>query len=392
MRIGIDCSCWHNPRGFGRFTRGLVAAMLASPSAHTFTCFVDGATPPELAHAGIEVVCVSPAAISDARRPPGTRGVGDIARFTRATFAHPTDVFLFPAVYSWFPLPPARRCVLTVHDAIAEQFSKLVFPQRRDRMLWGLKMRLALWQATRVLAVSAAARDDIVRVLGVARERVDLTTEGVDPIFRRIDEHAALERERVAVGIPPNASYLLYVGGLAPHKNLIRCLQGFARALDTTGADDLYLVLVGDPDGGGFHSCAAEIRQFVAANARLRERVLFAGFVEDARLPALYSAALACLMPALLEGFGLPALEAMACGTPVLASRSGAVPGVVGDAGVLFDPMDAQSIGSAIVRVATSPALVQQLRDRTGARVTQHSWTRAAALAIASLTAARAAH
>jgi glycosyltransferase involved in cell wall biosynthesis len=386
MRIGIDGTCWWNQRGFGRFARELLPPLLALDAEHKFTLFFDGPVPPEIAAPNVTIVQVAARKpVIEAAVAAGHRRLADIAACSVATAAHRLDVFFFPAVYSWYPLRPGQRSVVAVHDAIAERFPELVFPERRGRRWWALKVRAALWQATRVLTVSQASKQDIVRYLKVAPDRIDVTTEAANAQFRPVSDAAAIEAARRRIGLPPGARFLLFVGGLAPHKNLLLLQHGFAEAIARGGSDDLYLVIAGDPAGAGFHSCAEELHRYAREHPTLRQRVLFPGFVSDAELTCLYSSALAVVMPSLVEGFGLPAIEAMACGAPVLSSATGAVPEVIGDAGLLFDPHSAAELATAISRIATDAALLQSLRGKALARAPQFSWTRAAALTMASL-------
>jgi glycosyltransferase involved in cell wall biosynthesis len=386
MRIGIDATCWWNQRGFGRFTRELLPPLLAGGAGHEFTIFFDGAVAPEIAALDVTIVQVATrATVVESAIAASRRRLADIAACSMATVAHRLDVFFFPAVYSWYPLRPGQKSVVGVHDAIAEKFPELVFPERRGRRFWALKVRAALWQATRVLTVSQASKQDIVRYLKVSPERIDVTTEAASPQFRSTNDAAAIEAARARIGLPTGARFLLFVGGLAPHKNLLLLQQGFAEAIARSGTGDLYLVIAGDPAGAGFHSCAEELHRYAREHPLLRERVLFPGFVPDRDLVCLYSSALAVVMPSLSEGFGLPAIEAIACGVPVLASAVGAVAEVVGDAGLLFDPRSATELASAISRIATDAPLLQSLRDKALARAPQFSWTRAAELTMASL-------
>lgn len=391
MKIGVDGSCWHNQRGFGRFAREVLRALLAIPTGHDFTVFFDHDPPPDIAATGATIIRVrTQTRVTEAAVASSRRSLSDVLAFTRATAAHPVDVFFFPAVYSWFPLLPGRRSVVTVHDAIAEAFPDLVFPNMRTRRLWQAKVRLALWQSTRVLTVSGAAKRAIVKYLGVAAARIDVTTEAPAAGFGPYRETAAIEQALQTVGLPPAARFLLYVGGIAPHKNVIGFLRGFRLALSRGGLSDLYFVIVGDPAGGGFHSCVDEVRRFVSDDRVLHDRVLFAGEVSDATLAALYQAALAVVTPAFDEGFGLPAIEALACGTPVLSSARGAVPEIIGDAGLLFQADAPESIAATIARIGTDAPLRAALGQRALARAAQFSWSRAAAMTLQSIERARA--
>ena len=253
MKIGVDGSCWHNQRGFGRFAREVLRALLAIPAGHDFTVFFDHDPPPDIAATGATIIRVrTQTTVTDAAVDSGRRSVSDVLAFTRATAAHPVDVFFFPAVYSWFPLLPGRRSVVTVHDAIAEAFPDLVFPNLRTRRLWQAKVRLALWQSTRVLTVSAVAKRAIVKYLRVAAARIDVATEGPAAAFGPNREPGAIERALQMVGLPAAARFLLYVGGIAPHKNLTGFLRGFGLALSRSGLSDLYFVVAGDQRAEAF--------------------------------------------------------------------------------------------------------------------------------------------
>ena len=172
---------------------------------------------------------------------------------------------------------------------------------------------------------------------------------------------------------------ITFVGGIAPHKNLSRLISGYAQALSKGGMDDVHLVFVGDPEGAGFHSNYHELLAQIDADPRLGRRVHFTGFVSDEDLVALYSESLATALPSLFEGFGLPAVEAMACGTPVLASTTGAIPEVVGEAGLYFDPTNVEQIADAIHRIATCRESADKLAQIALRRAKTFTWTRAAA-------------
>jgi glycosyltransferase involved in cell wall biosynthesis len=228
-----------------------------------------------------------------------------------------------------------------------------------------------------------------MKYLRVAPSRIDVTTEGPAAGLGPNRDAASVQQALHAMGLSSAARFLLYVGGFAPHKNVIGFLRGFRLALSQEGLSDLHFVVAGDPAGGGFHSCVDEVRRFVADDPALRTRVVLAGEVSDGLLATLYPAALAVVTPAFAEGFGLPAVEAMACGTPVLSSAHGAVPEIIGDAGLLFEPDVPESIATAIARIATDAPLRRVLGQRGLARAAQFSWTRAAELTLQSIERAR---
>lgn len=390
MRIGVDASCWWNRRGFGRFTRELLKAMFAASEGHEFVLFVDQPPDPDMSGPGVRAVTVKTSrTVTEAAVAEDRRTIGDMWAFRRAVAAERVDIMFFPAVYSWFPVPWGLPSVVTVHDAIAEHFPDLVFPGLKNRLFWTLKIRLACAQARRIMTVSNAAREEIVTHLGVARDRIDVISEAADDRFAPIADVALRAASRQRASLPPNARLLVYVGGFAPHKNLSRLLSGFAQAQAESGVDDVHLALVGDPGGAGFHSEHAELLAQIAGSPRLQGRVHFTGYVSDDDLVALYSDALAVVMPSFSEGFGLPAVEAMACGTPVLSSNVGAVPEVVGDAGLYFDPSSVEEIASSILKIARDDDLLAGLKVKALSRAKLFSWANAAKLATGFLEACR---
>ncbi|NNM20033.1 MAG: glycosyltransferase family 4 protein [Gammaproteobacteria bacterium] len=389
MRIGIDASCWWSRRGFGRFTRELVTAMFEEPRGHEFCLFVDRPPEPEMQRPGVNVIRVNTSRpVTEAAVAEGNRSIRDVWQFTRSVAAQPLDVMFFPAVYSWFPVPPRLKTVVTVHDAIAEHFPSLIFPDIKGRLLWSLKMRLARWQANRIMTVSNAAKGEIVEYLGIDPGAIDVVSEAADPRFKPVVDHGTRQAARQRAGLPADVRIIVYVGGLAPHKNIPGLLSGLAAATDQGGIEDVHLALVGDHDGDGFHSHYQELLNLVKEDARLAGRVHFTGYVADDDLVALYSDSLAVALPSFSEGFGLPAIEAMACGVPVLASSAGSIPEVVGDAGLYFDPTRVDEIAAAIHQLATQPATLEQLEANALQRAARFTWSRAAGLALNCLEGA----
>lgn len=383
MRIGIDVSTWSNGRGFGRFTRELVTAMTASASTHEFVLFCDQ---PIDAQLDARIIRINPSRpVTESAVADGSRSAADVLRFTLAAARARLDLLFYPAVYSWFPCPPGLRSVLTLHDAIAEHFPHMVFPQARARALWNLKVRLACSQASRFLTVSQAARREIITYMKLDGARIDVTTEGPKPGFSPPDsaEHAAtLARDtRARYGLPPGSRHFCYVGGFAPHKNVTGVVRAFAQ-LDAHVHADIHLLLVGDRSSQGFSSNVDELDTVIGSNPALAGRIHFTGYVDDESLAAIYATAIALVMPSFSEGFGLPAVEAMACGTPVVASTQGSLPEVVGPAGILVDPRDIGQIASAMDDLARRPDHAAALGRISSERAALFTWNKAATLAL----------
>ena len=388
MNIGIDATCWWNQRGFGRMARELLSAMFALDSEHMFYLFIDQAPTESMNLPNVEIIQVFPdrpataAAIANS-----SRSLKDMVQLYKAVSGSPIDLMFFPAVYSWFPIPKKIPAVVTLHDAIAEHFPEMIFPDWKGRLFWTLKVKLALWQCKRVMTVSNAAKAEIKQYLGVNGDLIDVISEAPNELFCQSDNAAAGQELRQRIGIPPEGRLIVYVGGLAPHKNLHGFLEGFARARAKQRIDDVHVVLVGDYDGAGFHSNSGDLQQF-ANDERIKGLVHFTGFISDEDLLILYNDAMAAAMPSFSEGFGLPAVEAMACGTPILSSDQGSLPEVVGEAGVFFDPYDVDSISEAILNMSTDRELRHQLSTIAIARAQSFTWERAAKLALGYLEAA----
>lgn len=378
--IAIDGGSWGNVRGFGRFTRDLVRAfaalrgtrrlaLLVDPTAAAAGGFPDGVEPVTVD------VKVSP---SVAAAADGARSIRDLFAFRRAAARLAADVLYFPAVYSYFPAAGRTPVVVTFHDAIAETLPDLVFPTRRGRLFWNLKCRAAARRAARLVTVSEASRRAVADAYRVPAEDLVVVPEGVDrAVFHPRRDPPAEAAERRRRGVPDGARLLLAVGGLAPHKNLDRLLRAFARLVRGRAHEDVRLVLVGGGGGDVFHEDRRRLEAIVREEG-LAERVVFAGFVPDDGLARLYRAADALVFPSLLEGFGLPALEAMACGTAVAVADAGSLPEVAGDAGYLFEPRSVDALAATLARVLDDDAERTRRAAAGLERSRRFTWERAA--------------
>ncbi|TMF66437.1 MAG: glycosyltransferase family 4 protein [Chloroflexi bacterium] len=266
---------------------------------------------------------------------------------------------------------PARRrmpAVITIHD-----LAPLIWPEHYLRLPYarlGHAWQYALARrADAIVAVSEATKGDVVERLGVPEERVTVITEAVDADFAPPSREAGRRLARERFGVP--SRYVLYVGQFDPRKNVGGLLRAFARAADADR--DLRLVVVGD-----LGKLASALRDALADPRVPRDRVIVTGYVDDATLAALYAGAECLLHAALLEGFGLTALESLAAGTPVVGYAGGAVAEVVADAGLLVRSGDEASLGDALVRFLADDALREACASRAHARAGMFSWDRAA--------------
>ncbi|HUR28909.1 MAG TPA: glycosyltransferase, partial [Planctomycetota bacterium] len=180
LSIGVDATCWANARGYGRFTREICGAMVSEGARHRFTFFADerAAACFELRAPNVRLVTVAQSVSpTRAAAADGNRSVLDMLRLTRAVRRERLDVFFCPSVYTYFPLPPGLRAVVTIHDAIAERFPELTLPSRKARLFWRAKVRLALAQARLVLTVSDYSARELAEVLHVAPARLRVSLE-----------------------------------------------------------------------------------------------------------------------------------------------------------------------------------------------------------------------
>lgn len=384
MLIGVDASCWANRRGYGRFTRELMRALLKIDAVNRYLFFIDAESAEQCSfpeRAEVVVVETSRAA-TKAASSSGHRSIKDMLLMAKAVARHRPDIFFYPSVYTYFPLLSGAKKVVAIHDVIPERLPRLVFPNARRRLFWRTKVWLALRQADEVMTVSEHSRQGIAEYFGFDPRRIKVVYEAADEIFKPVEDNAA---EHLAVlgryGIGPGERFFLYVGGIGPHKNLGSLISAFARLLERTGSSDLKLVIAGDVDSDPFWREAGLVEK--AAESAPANKISFPGYVPDDDLVHLYSAAEALVMPSFAEGFGLPAVEAMACGTAVIGSRTTSLPEVVRDAGLFFEPSDAAELTDCMARIIADSALKQALKLRSRQIAASYSWEESARRALA---------
>jgi glycosyltransferase involved in cell wall biosynthesis len=220
-------------------------------------------------------------------------------------------------------------------------------------------------RATRVLTVSESSKRDILRFVDIRPEKIDVIYNAHDERFtiEPREEDVVRVRERYQLQDP----FVLYAGNVKPHKNLERLIEAFY-LVRSRGLDEVKLVLIGDDI-----SRYAALRRAVHRH-QLHKYVRFLGYMPEETLAVMYRLASVFVFPSLYEGFGLPPLEAMASGTPVVTSNVSSLPEVAGNAALLVDPLDPEAIADGIQRVLTDERLRQQLHERGIARARQFSW------------------
>lgn len=352
MLVGFDLTpAYMSGAGVGRYPRELMRALERRPD-------------------------VSVAAISSSQRPPDglpSRIAQGLLReglyypllLARRAKQRGVDLVHCPATFS--PRVPDRPLVLTVHDVLPFRYPEL-FPRvvvAHSRLVW----RRAIARAQRIITGSSHTRDELVELLGASPERVAVTPYGVSERFQPLDVDRAWLGERFGLA----GRFVLAVGTLEPRKNLVTTVRAFRVVSERV--DDCQLAIVG---GRGWRNDEFEAELGVAS-----EHVRVLGRVGDEELVKLYAAADCFVYPSLYEGYGLPVLEAMAAGTPVVTSNTTSLPEVVGDAGLLVPPRDVGAVAAAVTTLLTDAEAAAALSRRGLERARGLSWDACAEATVA---------
>lgn len=269
------------------------------------------------------------------------------------------------------PVPTDLPLVVTIHDLMPMKFPG--FFSWKNRLLFRLTMRQVQRQADRVVAISECTRRDVVELLNVPKERVSIVHYGPPRSFRPQppDRVADILRRRGLADSP----FILFVGEITHRKNPIWLVEAFGKV---AGRLPDHVLVIAGPPGLGYEKVTARI-----AELGLRNRVLLPGHVAHDELPALMAGARVFVLPSAYEGFGMPVLEAMMCGTPVVVSDAGSLPEVVGEAGFVVPQAEPSALASAILKIAQDPSTRDRLVRKGYERLGAFSWERAARQTVA---------
>ena len=356
MLIGIDASraVTAYPTGTEIYSLRLTEALLALESAFRFRLYFR-APPPK----GLEDLKVEMRVIPFPRMWTHVRLSWEMA-------FHPPDVLFVPAHV--LPVFHPRVSLVTVHD-----LGYLEYPRAhpwRQRLYLDLSTRWNARAAAHILADSEATKSDLVTRYSTPPGRITVAYPGRDESLTRERDLDKIEAVKVRYGI--TGDYFLYLGTLQPRKNLARIITAFATLGLGTQKRDITLVLAGKR-GWLYDDLFTLVRR-----SGLEERVMFPGYIAEGDKAALLSGAVAFVFPSLYEGFGLPVLEAQACGCPVITSTATSLPEVAGDAALLVDPYDTAAIANGMERVAGDPGLREALIERGLINTRRFSWRRCA--------------
>jgi len=316
------------------------------------------------------------------------------ARLSVELALHPPDVLFVPAhvLPLGVLLRRRMRTIVTTHDMGYMRFPESHTPSQRRYLR--LSTSWSARVASRLIAISNITRDDLIRYIGASPQKISVVYHGVSSRFQPVEDQSIIAAAQAKYGI--TQPYFLYVGTIQPRKNLARLLEAYAQARtavqglrtkDSTssvpGPQPVapQLVIAGKR-GWLTGEIERQATQLFGPNS---PAVRFTGYIADQDLPALLSGALAFVFPSLYEGFGMPILEAMACGTPVLTSATSALPEIAGDAALLIDPEDTAAIADGLARLTSDAVLRADLGARGLARAAQFTWQRCAEETLAVL-------
>lgn len=362
MRIGIDARALSNPgSGEETYIRNVIRALASIDAENDYTLFVNPQLP--------DVSIPNTERMRRVVVRPSNRSARLLFSFPLALWREQIDVAHAQNV---IPVLCPAPAVASVHDIAYERYPQFFVSAEaaRLRMLMPLMVR---W-AKAILTLSEFSKQDIVRRYRVPPEKIMVAPGAAEPIFHRLDDPARVVAARVRYGT--GERFILYVGNLQPRKNLKTLIEAYVQ-LRRADAVRHKLIIVGSKTW-----LYDDI--FAAARASgYEEEIVFTGYVPDEDLVALYNGTELFVYPSIFEGFGLPVLEAMACGAPVITSNTSSFPEVVGAGAMLVDPLDAAVLAKTMVTVLGDSVLRASLSSRAMQEATRYSWETTARIVLA---------
>ena len=386
MKIGIDASCWANKRGYGRFTREMLTALFEQDKKNEYVLFMDSATACQ-SNLPSRVECITielSQSPTQAASASGRRSITDMLKMGREVAKVDLTLFFYPSVYTYFPIFNSIKKIVAIHDVIAEKYPQLVFSNRINRTFWNIKVWFAIKQADLIITVSEFSKQGIMEYFGMPGDNIRVVSQAADKSFRPIHESYLLTDKLARFNLDITSKFILYVGGIAPHKNLSTLVNAYSKLINNTVHKDIKLVLVGDYEKDVF--LIDDGLDELLNQLHLADRIIFTGFVSDEELVYFYNAATVFVLPSFIEGFGLPAIESMACGTPVIGSKTTSLPEVVGNAGLFFDPNNPDELMDHLVNIIEDEDLRKDLTKRSLHRSAEFSWSRSASETLSVFT------
>lgn len=354
MRIGFDARLvYYQQAGIGQYILQLVDSLSRLPTEHELLVFRSRKGKPlQIRGAARQITLWTPS-----HHPYESLALASELAARRLDLLHSPDF-----------IPPFQgnfKSVITIHDLNFIHYPQFLTPE--SERYYG-QIHRAVERAGHVIADSHATRQDIINLLNVSPERVTVIYLAANPVYRLITDQQEVQKAAWRYGLP--ADFIIFVGTLEPRKNVPTLLKALRLLCD--GGADVHLAIVGRK-GWLYEDIFTSI-----TDLKLADRVHLLQDVSNEDLARLYNAARCLALPSYYEGFGLPPLEAMACGTPVVVSDCASLPEVVGDAGLLIDPTNPESLADALERVLTDSDLAADLQQKGLHQASKFSWARAA--------------
>ncbi len=357
-RIGIDARSY-NWTGIGRYIRNIMQGVLATDHTNEYVVFLD--------HAAREhFVAPSGARVKVVEVECPHYSLKEQTTFLRTLQREKLDLVHFP--HFNLPLLYRRPFVVTIHDLTLSFYPGKKMTSPIERLAYQVTIGNACRSAKGIIAVSENTKKDIIRLHRTAAEKISVIYEAVETQhYHQFDENAKVAvKSKYHITKP----FLLYVGVWRNHKNVVGMLEGFKKTLDR--GVDAQLVITGKADPH-----YPEVLAYITEH-NLSDAVILPGFVDEADLPTLFAAASGFVFPSFYEGFGLPPLEAMAAGTPVISSNMATMQEILGDAALYFDPQNTDAIATAMEQILQDHNLRETLRQKGLVQVQKFSWQDAA--------------
>jgi glycosyltransferase involved in cell wall biosynthesis len=366
MRVGIDARSIKNRRGIGNVVYHLLHGLSRLENSCSFFVYVDDKS----------VSCLIP---SDSRFTvklikPKLYPFWEQISLPLIAMRDRLDVLHCPGNSAPILIHPSTKLVITIHDVMylfsSKQLQKSpLLYQRFGRLYLKWVVPIVAKRASKIITVSSVSRNDIYQYISIPTDRVSVIWSAANEACKQTTNIELLNAIRIKFNL--GSTFLLALGALDPRKNTANIIKAFA-LLKNTHFCDVKLAIVGLDHLG--------IKKYnqLADDYGISSDVVFTGFVLDSELVALYNAADCLLYPSLYEGFGLPVLEAMACGTPVITSACGSIPEIAGDAALMVDPHDLDAIAAAMMKMMTDKELYNSLVQKGKRRAELFSWQLAA--------------
>jgi len=361
MKIGIDARLYGTAhRGIGRYTAEIIKNLEKLDQENEYFVF--------LQHDGYEAYQPQNPNFKKVSADFRVYGLQEQFLFPLMLAGHKLDLVYF--THFNVPLFYPGKFIVTIHDLIISHYptsrattlNPLLYQFKL--LLYRLVVKSAAKRAKKIIAVSKYTRDDIIKLLKVKPEKIKVVYEGVDlPLTGQLDCQQVLKELQIA------DDFIMYTGAAYPHKNLERLVGAFSGVI--VDLPKLTLVLVGRDNY--FYG---QLKKYIdeLADPKLKERVIFTDYLSDEKLACLYQRAKAYVFPSLIEGFGLPPLEAQTYGTPVISSDRTCLPEVLGDSAVYFDPENIEEIAEKIKLIISDQALQEKLVTAGKENLKRYSW------------------